>query len=427
MANKNGIGFEGLRLEVFRPLEDAGREPGYQEFVGMPNVWSLVYLGDHVEVYAHDGFTPGGWLIAGGDITVVGNVYKDCAGVDLPSGSQLVKCADLPNVNVAAANQSMTVTEPTADQFQVAVKLSPAVGNALQLTANGLYVTPAVVVDVDAQNAGISVANPTTGIFQVGARLSSTAGNALQLIADGLYVAPAASTYVLKDCEGVDLPSGSNVATCDLIPTYALVAYTPGTNIDIEGTVTWGPLFDEFTIDFYNSSDVKLFTADLAEAINAANIRPATAVVSSDNIEVAFDGGHTYTPTVKINGVAAANALTSSVDGLLVTLPSTVVNSVTADYTANAPDFEDRDAQVFLCSGACDLVVIGAGAPKGTSITIVQADTTQVQIDPGAGAALVYPASFNNKTREQWSTITVMSINDTGTQYILMGDLEFAV
>lgn len=180
MAFKNNSGFEALRLVVFRPLTDPEQKPPYNEFIGTPNIASLVFKGDHVELYVHDGYTPGGWLVAGSTIT--GASYLDCAGNDLPSGSRVAQCSDLIDYIVASADRSTVVAMTSA--------------------------------------SGVTTYNIKVG-------LSHASNNALVLKSDGLYVAPAATTesYVLKDCAGENLPSGSKVAACDMIAVSMELTY----------------------------------------------------------------------------------------------------------------------------------------------------------------------------------------------------------
>lgn len=187
MAFKNNSGFEALRLVVFRPLTDPEQKPPYDEFIGTPNIASLVFKENYVELYMHDGYTPGGWLVAGGTIT--GASYLDCDGHDLPSGSRVAQCSDIIDYSVTNANASVAVTETetaTATTFKIKAAISADTDNALQLKTDGLYVPPATVPE----------------------------------------------SYTLKDCAGADLPSGSKVAACDMVAismelTYELVNTNP--------------------------------------------------------------------------------------------------------------------------------------------------------------------------------------------------------
>lgn len=128
MSYKKGAGGEALRPVIFRPLLDA-QVPPYTEFIGMENQVSVVFKDGYVELYIHDGYTPGGWLISGVDIG-----FEDATSA------------------VIAFNQGIVVaseTNGTVITYKVGARIAPNTNNALSITPTGLFVPAYKLKDCD--------------------------------------------------------------------------------------------------------------------------------------------------------------------------------------------------------------------------------------------------------------------------------------
>lgn len=323
MAFKNNSGFEALRLVVFRPLTDPEQKPPYDEFIGTPNIASLVFKENYVELYMHDGYTPGGWLVAGGTIT--GASYLDCDGHDLPSGSRVAQCSDLIDYIVASADVSTVV-------------------------------------------ATTSASGATTYNIKVG--LSHASNNALVLKSDGLYVAPAAApeAYVLNSCADEALPAGTKVAQCDEVPAQGYATYTlngggglsrvePGL---MAAVAVDADVFATAELQFQNSDGVLLFTVDVAAMLNqlATTVINRVRNVAKDPLMLTV----TENTTLTIEQITAAGY-----SGLIVLVDSASAVVLTIPNVAPGKSFAIMQIGTGSVSFAGDGTTLTVNAPSDTT------------------------------------------------------------
>lgn len=253
MAYKNGVGFEGARLEIFYPERADAVNPPYTEFIGKPQTFALVFFSDHAELYAHDGYTPGGWLIAG--TNVVMGAYKDCDGVDLPEEAQLVQCSDILSYALAALNNGAQVSTVTA-------------GNSVT--------------------------------FKVGAKVDVDETNFLSLSTAGLLVN-------LLGCDGLPLSPTDKLALCDATITRGELDYeissgttNPELNEATGLATTDGPHFSWAVLRFYNDSDDEVFFIDITDALNTIDFAVDVSAEADNAVQMLADG--IYVPTVSPDG-----------------------------------------------------------------------------------------------------------------------------
>lgn len=342
MSYKKGAGGEALRPVVFRPLIDA-QVPPYTEFIGMENQVSVVFKDGYVELYIHDGYTPGGWLISGVDIG-----FEDA------------------NAIVAVLNKG--------------IKMSTSVDG-------------------------------TTVTYRVGLNLSTASDNIAMIDSSGLRV----PKYVIKDCDGNELASGSNVVICGMNVAAGAVEYT----LDLEDTMREN-VFTEAALVYYNRADEELFRIDVTNMLN--EILPT--ISGEYGVQVTKTG-----PEFVVRAVASedeGNIVDIREDGIYVPRLETLVVNTPADYTVLAADIDASGylGKLLSCSSADAMTItLPAYSTVGRSIIITQSGAGQVSIVGAAGVTVRQASAFISATREQYSYITAVCMGEN--IFELMGDLAF--
>lgn len=441
MAYKKGAGAEAARIEVFYPERDDAVSPSYDEYIGKENTFSLVFKSSHAELYAHDGFTPGGWLIAGG--SVEGGAYNACSGAELPVGAQLVQCDEIVDYYANALNVGALVS---------------------------------------------TVSGAGSKTFRVGANISAAANNRVSIAADGLYVPP------VLDCDGQPLASTAHLPTCDMIVTSAELDYktttgtlpAPGMAEATGLETTNGPHFEWAVIRFFNSDDVELFFVDVTDMLNSIE----TPIVAGDNSIVIGDDSIGNQSVAVAISAEADNALTLNTDGLYIATAasgdtvsagdasieaartgSDVAISVVVDPAAdntleitgnglyvpptavtmpvNTPLIVEAAADITLtaaqiaATGYSGLLVLANSESdititvpdnieRGRSFAIMQQNIGKVYItgDGTYGSMYSAPEGMTGSPRGPFSTITCLClVQGSGSavaEWVLMGDLGFS-
>ncbi len=374
MAYKSGVGKEAARIVVFYPLRDVDVYPPYNEYIGLENTFSLVFQAEYAELYAHDGYTPGGWKIAGG--TIEGAAYNSCDGAPLAAGTRLVQCDEIVEYDARAANAGVTVGKS---------------GNALNV------------------------------MFDIAARLSAAAGNRLSLQADGLYAAP------VLDCDGNPHLANARLPTCDMLIArgefdYQVAGAPPIENNEATGLeTTGGPHYEWAVFRFYNADDDELFFIDVTDALNSITV----FTESGDNaIGVSYDEAtNTNTITVQISA-DPDNVLTMESDGLKATggtatkvqagsnavSVSTVGNVATVDVR-RSPDAGNAlalranglyvptpaaVAQSTVSEGDESVVVVHTGNDYAVGVAISSTADNTLELNADG---LYVPPGYTNKTK----------------------------
>lgn len=204
MSYKKGAGGEALRPVIFRPLLDA-QVPPYTEFIGMENQVSVVFKDGYVELYIHDGYTPGGWLISGVDIG-----FEDATAI------------------VAVLNKGIkmsTSVDGTTVTYRVGLNLSTATDNIAMIDSSGLRVPKYVLKDCDGNelvsgaNVVVCGANVAYGAVEYTLDLGSDAGELGTLPRANIFTAAALVYYNRADEElfRIDITNMLN----EILPTIS--------------------------------------------------------------------------------------------------------------------------------------------------------------------------------------------------------------
>lgn len=390
MAHKAGIGREGMRIEVFYPERPDAVDPPHTEFIGDENTFSLVFRENHAELYAHDGFTPGGWLIAGGSIS--GVAYADCEGVSLPTGSQLVQCDDIVSYSLAILNagvQVQTITDSLGDKT-----------------------------------------------FKVGGRKSANADNFLTIAADGFMLG-------LTGCDDLPLdPATAKFPTCaDTIVRgeldYELADGGAPEIGDATGlAATDGPHFHWAVLRYYNADDDELFFIDITDALNSIDFAVDISMDAGNIVENRVDGLYVPTPpSVDISISADANnQLSEHLDGLYAAPTSNqpLILNVTADTTLTAAQIlaTAHSGLIVMVDSETDVTLtVPTDTPIGRSFAVCRKNTGNVIFGSDGVYAQVInsPEGFDVTPRAIFSMVTYLCIGlgsgTTTSEWLAMGDL----
>lgn len=154
-------------------------------------------------------------------------IGQDCLGYTIP-----VNPSQTP-INVTDTNCiNLTASGPSNTNLQADIIISPDVGNQVSCTANGLFVPSAEVilnpVDTNCINMSITESPPGTYAISADPIISPADGNQLQCTNQGLYV--PTTDLLVGDTNCINLTLSDGILTAAPIIATNAPGYPPGCN-----------------------------------------------------------------------------------------------------------------------------------------------------------------------------------------------------
>lgn len=301
-------------------------------------------------------------------------------------------------------SSTIDFSTPATNVVTGSVKVDPANGNLIQVTANGLRIDCASIDDcqtdltpVDTNTVNLTTSGVHGHVIQADVVVSPAVGNTLQNTPAGLYVAPDIPLTVI-DTASVDLTSSGTLS--HTVQADVRVSPDAGNSLSIHANGLY---------------------------VTAPTIPAQTPlmVVDTQSVNLTSSGvdGHTVQADVVVSGVAG-NALQSTINGLYVPTvtqtPLMVVDTATVNLTSSGVDNHTVQADVKISASAGNQVVANADGIYVPMAAVVNVCSSlqafpnggtlaagDMVVVPGSGANACQLKSFPAIAGDNWGSQTV--------------------